>query len=350
MSKPIRILSIDGGGTRGLFPATILASLEKELKEKGALQEGEGIVKYFDIVVGSATGGIIASALAAGMSAEAISKIYLHRAKYILPQNFLRRIWNFLNIFAPKYRNENLKKLLQTEFGASRTLGNIDAEVRQKYANAPVFLFPALELNPEPPKFINDEERHKHINAFKIVIYNNVDHPNELLVDVAMKTSAAIMNLPIYDGFVEGGNFANDPALAGFFYALKMQRQNGETPNPDAIQMLSLGCGSDEKSYIPTEKIGKGNWGLGKWINHLTPMVIETKMVATQYYLKQALPDDQYYRINVCYNAAHAPSALRGKKLAIDVRKDAQLRAIHEYAYLTYLAEKDKLNKFIGLV
>lgn len=328
MSKTIRILSIDGGGTRGLFPATLLECLEKET--------GKKIPELFDVIVGSATGGIIAAGLAAGMSAKDIADVYLHRSKYILPRTLFRGVWNVLNIFAPKYRNTNLKKLLAEKFGATKTLGEVDTNLRARNIQAPVFLFPTLELNPELPD--------GQMKAFKVVVYNNRDtqYAGEALVDVAMKTSAAIMNLPIYDGFVEGGNYANDPALVGFFYALSKQADLAD------IKILSLGCGSNEKSFIPSSKIGKGNWGLARWMNHLAPMVIETKMVATQYYLNQVFSKAQYLRINVNYNAADSPKALRGQKLAIDVRNDAQLRAINEYAHLTYQAESQNIKNFIG--
>ncbi len=334
MSKTIRILSIDGGGTRGLFPATLLECLEKET--------GKKIPDLFDVIVGSATGGIIAAGLAAGMNAKDIADVYLHRSKYILPRTWFRGVWNVLNIFAPKYRNTNLKKLLTEKFGATKTLGEVETNLREHNVQAPEFLFPTLELNPELPE--------GQMKEFKVVVYNNLDtkYAGETLVDVAMKTSAAIMNLPIYDGFVEGGNYANDPALVGLFYALGKPENGGLGADLANVKILSLGCGSNEKSFIPSSKIGKGNWGLARWINHLTPMVIETKMVATQYYLNQVFSNTQYLRINVNYNAPDAPKALRGQKLAIDVRNDAQLRAISEYAHLTYLAEGTNIKNFIG--
>ena len=120
-------------------------------------------------------------------------------------------MWNILNLFAPRYPNGNLKKLLEEKF-EGKTLGQVPA--------GPVFLFPTLELNPNLPA--------EAMKAFKVVVYNNREHPDELLSDVALKTSAAIMNLPIYEGFVEGGNYANDPALVGFFYALKQQKAEEE--------------------------------------------------------------------------------------------------------------------------
>ncbi len=79
----IRILSIDGGGIRGLFPATILRQLEKDL--------GKKVTDVFDVIIGSATGGIIATAIAAGLPMEVIQNIYLEEAKDLLPKSYQRQ-------------------------------------------------------------------------------------------------------------------------------------------------------------------------------------------------------------------------------------------------------------------
>ncbi|AEE50906.1 patatin-like phospholipase family protein [Haliscomenobacter hydrossis] len=327
MQKPIKVLSIDGGGTRGVFPATLLNCIEKET--------GKKIHELFDVIVGAATGGIIATALAAGMDTKSIGDIYLHQAKYILPRSFFRSVWNIRGLFAAKYSNQNLKKLLEEKFG-NKTLADVDG---------PVFLFPTLKLNPALST--------GQIKGFKVEIFNtkNPEHGKELLVDVALRTAAAATNLPIYQGYVEGGNYANDPALAGFFYCLGIPKEQGGEGGLGAalsdIKILSIGCGSDGKSFIPTDKIGRGNWGVFRWLGYLVSLVIEAKMVATQYYLRQIFTSDQYLRINVDYNAPEAPAALRGQKLAIDVRDQPQLDAIHEYAYLTFEKHKTTILNFI---
>jgi patatin-like phospholipase/acyl hydrolase len=82
----VKILSIDGGGTRGLFPATILTQLEKDL--------GKRVTEIFDVIIGSATGGIIATSLAAGLTAEQIQSIYLNEARALLPKKFLETIYS----------------------------------------------------------------------------------------------------------------------------------------------------------------------------------------------------------------------------------------------------------------
>jgi predicted acylesterase/phospholipase RssA len=67
--KPFKILSLDGGGIRGVYTATILALIEKEITG------GEPIADYFDTIAGTSTGGIIALGLGLRKSAAKIEKL-----------------------------------------------------------------------------------------------------------------------------------------------------------------------------------------------------------------------------------------------------------------------------------
>lgn len=76
------ILSIDGGGIRGVIPATFLALLEEQLKREGKAAKTSD---YFDLICGTSTGGIIAIGLALGMPAAVILSLYRDHAAEILP-------------------------------------------------------------------------------------------------------------------------------------------------------------------------------------------------------------------------------------------------------------------------
>ena len=88
MSPPFRILSLDGGGIRGVFPAAFLAKLEEHLNAP--------IGSYFDLIAGTSTGGIIAIGLGLGLSAKDILKLYEEQGPAIFDQhhgrcaNFIR--------------------------------------------------------------------------------------------------------------------------------------------------------------------------------------------------------------------------------------------------------------------
>jgi len=338
----VKILSIDGGGTRGLFPATVLTQLEKDL--------GKRVTEIFDVIIGSATGGIIATSLAAGLTAEQIQGIYLNEARNLLPKNFWRQfiLLNPINLFRAKYSNKGVYEALTKHIGETKTLDS----VFQRFGQKPVFLMPTLELSP----FLQATE----IPAFKPIIYNSTSETDKdlRLIDIAMRTSAAAINLPIYQKFSEGGNYANDPCVFGVSFALsqdpdthhdlRLQNQKmGLAQSPADIKLLSLGCGSDGKSYVPEEQLKNPDWGFLKWQRYLVQLVIDTNMVANQYLTKEILPKENYLRINAYYKDEDAPAILRDKKLKLDVTDPEQLKAIKEYATDTYAAKRNEILNFI---
>lgn len=75
--KRFQILSLDGGGLKGLFTAAFLANWEKEQRTR--------VVEHFDLIAGTSTGGIIALGLGLGFSAEEIKNLYLEKAEQIFP-------------------------------------------------------------------------------------------------------------------------------------------------------------------------------------------------------------------------------------------------------------------------
>ena len=342
MQKTIRVLTIDGGGTRGLFPATILRKLEEET--------GKSITDMFDVIAGNATGGIIALGLASGMKIEDIAEIYRDRADFILPpSSFWRKIRNPVNLFAPKFPNKNFKQLLSERLGAKSTLG----DVTNRFGSDTIFLTGTLDMSPS----LKDGET----PDFKIVVYNSAfnTYDDELLVDLAMRTSAAAVNLPLYQHYSESGNYANDPAMMALSFCMNQQQADapgtsiladnamGLKARPEDIKFLSLGCGSDGSSFVPREEIGDGNWGLIKWMGRLISLVIHTNMAANQYYVQQFLDPSQYYRFSAYYKADDAPKVLKDKKLAIDVTDKEQLLAIQSFAEDTFDRQREELLAFL---
>src|SRR6267378_3052991 len=105
-----RILSIDGGGIKGVFPAAFLANIEQAV--------GRRTADYFDLIVGTSTGGIIALGLGLGLSADQILSLYQNRSEDIFPRpNFAKKIAQLLY---PKYDSEPLRNALQETFGDRR--------------------------------------------------------------------------------------------------------------------------------------------------------------------------------------------------------------------------------------
>jgi len=80
-----QILSLDGGGIKGLFSAAVLAHLEEDL--------GCKIVDHFDLIVGTSTGGIIALGLGYGLSPQEIVEFYVEQGPQIFAIGHLARAW-----------------------------------------------------------------------------------------------------------------------------------------------------------------------------------------------------------------------------------------------------------------
>jgi uncharacterized protein len=110
-----RILSIDGGGTRGVLPASFLAELQRR---------GMRLQDSFDLVVGTSTGGIIALALAYQADIEAVVQLYMYQSSVIF------RKARLLPILGSWYSNHQLIRHLKDLFGEARTCENPNCEIR----------------------------------------------------------------------------------------------------------------------------------------------------------------------------------------------------------------------------
>lgn len=87
---PKRILSLDGGGLRGMMSLQVLYRLERLLKER--FDDGElRLADYFDLIAGTSTGAIIAAGLSLGMSVEEIEGHYLRLGNKVFMRSFWRR-------------------------------------------------------------------------------------------------------------------------------------------------------------------------------------------------------------------------------------------------------------------
>lgn len=121
MSKAYKILSLDGGGIRGLITARLLDRLNTYPDIAGWLDD-------IDLIAGTSTGGIIALALAAKKEPADICNLYRCKGDDIFKKNFFETIIDVPNIITAEYSNENLIEELDVFFG-DRTLGDLSTKV-----------------------------------------------------------------------------------------------------------------------------------------------------------------------------------------------------------------------------
>lgn len=221
--RDFRILSIDGGGIRGIYPATFLTGLEDRYLG------GVSVARYFDLIAGTSTGGIIAIGLAADLRSADLRDLYVRRGCEIFPPTgngiigYAERCRrNVSQYFKFRYDRKALMRILYD------TLGN------RKFGEAQTRLC--------IPSF---EGYHSEVYIFK-----TPHHPdfrkdaNELMTKVAAATAAApTFFQPLQDGgytFVDGGVWANNPIMIALVDVLSCF-----SVSPDRIRILSLGCGDD---------------------------------------------------------------------------------------------------------
>ena len=122
--KPYRILSLDGGGIRGIYAATILATIEAEVTG------GEPIADYFDAIAGTSTGGIIAIGLGLKKPAAVIKRLYVENGNRVFPEFWSRhRHLKFVRqLFRVLHNQQALESLLYETFGDAK-LGDSSARL-----------------------------------------------------------------------------------------------------------------------------------------------------------------------------------------------------------------------------
>ena len=229
-----RILSIDGGGIRGVFPAAYLAEIEKRFLG------GQSIAKHFDMIAGTSTGGIIALALGHGMTAQQALQIYVGRGARIFPQLRGWRKWLRTLRWArlPKHDQSVLKAELEAVFGEGLL---DDASTRLVIPSFEgLYGEPFLYKTPHHPDYQTD--RHKRF------------------AEVALHTTAAPSYYPAVDNdghvMIDGGVWANNPVMNALVDALACY----DVPREN-IRILSIGTG--EKTFTVEERARRG--GAAHW-------------------------------------------------------------------------------------
>ena len=141
--REFKILCIDGGGARGIYPAHILKRIQEDLKID--------FLEEFDLIAGTSTGSIIAAGIACELPLETICSMYENMTEKI----FKKRFMSGNGIITSKYSNEELKKILEQNFG-NKKMGELKIKLlipSTDLGNGQVY----VHKTPYNPEFIRDE-------------------------------------------------------------------------------------------------------------------------------------------------------------------------------------------------
>jgi len=262
-----RILSIDGGGVRGVIPAVWLAALEKEV--------GGRARDHFDFVAGTSTGALIAAAVAVGIPAQTIVELYVDRAPKLFSKipviSTIRRI-----LFGHMYDVEELHRLIRQELGSPAADWQLNDVPRD-------ILITAKGLTDSHQwYFVKDNPR----NSAKTGALMLADC---LTASAAAPTFFAPREVPPIEGLlIDGGTgVAGNPVYQACVEAFRFTDGYSET---DTI-VVSLGTGYFLKRKPPT-------W-LYRWLHWLLAELLRSPGEQQTELVDRHFGDVRFYRVDL---------------------------------------------------
>lgn len=276
-----KILSIDGGGIRGVIPATLMSALER--------RTGHHMAELFDLIAGTSTGGILALGLTLRgqdgkpkYDAAALLDLYDKEGKTIFRHDPWRRIWALDNLLDERYPADGIEKVLKDYFG--------DVPISEAMVDV---LVTSYDIERRRPFFFKRQQAR-----------DKASH-DWMVRQAARATSAAptyfepakleVPGSDDYFALIDGGVFANNPAMCAYAEARAIW------PDDEDLLVVSLGTGQLTRR-IPYDQAK--NWGLAKWAQPLLGVVFDGVSDSVDYELKNLCHDSstqisEYHRFQV---------------------------------------------------
>lgn len=287
MTRLVKVLSIDGGGIRGIIPAIVLDAIEK--------RTGRSIASLFDLIAGTSTGAILALGLtrpdASGQpqySAESLISLYETEGPVIFSRPLCRRLMALGNLADDKYPVSGIEKVLKQYLGNARLKDALTD-----------LLITAYEIERRTPFFFR---------SCRAKLSPEYDFPMRLVARAASAAPTyfepARINIPAsndYYALVDGGVFANNPAMCAYVEARTLH------PQASDYLLVSLGTGSMTRP-LPYHKAR--DWGLAGWAQPLLSVIFDGISDTVDYQLRHLLPPRAdgsrlYYRFQVQLDKAN---------------------------------------------
>lgn len=251
MSDKIRILSIDGGGIRGIIPAMVLKALLGDLKAQDA----------FHIIAGTSTGGIIACGLARPnpIRIQDIINLYVDHGSEIFKKRLID--WSHY-VYDPRYNPTALENYLSSQLGETYL-----SEVKDVELLVPSYAIGLPKENPPGNRCAPMFFRSWQARGLQIDQGAKSDEYDFKLESIARATSAAPTYFPPASivnragqsfTMIDGGVFANNPTICAMVEAYRLYHPTNFTN----FMLVSIGTGS---APIRINFSGAAHWGDVFW-------------------------------------------------------------------------------------
>lgn len=294
--QAVRVLSVDGGGVRGIVPALVLAEIEA--------RTGRQAAELFDVVAGTSIGAVLAVGLAVpGENGKprwcAEDGVEIYRSR--LPEVFDRSSWRSLagagGVLHERYDEGPVETMLAHYFGdhmLSEALTNVIVPAYD-LVNNDVLLFDSADAKSVP----------EHDLMMRVVVRGATAAPTYFEPEPVGPPVSVREHL-----LVDGGLFANNPGVCAFVQA--QHRHLGAD-----VVMVSLGTGSSEHP-LPHGEVK--SWGLAHWARPIFSLVLDSASQATDHHLRSLLGEERYFRFDPTLKGAshHLDDASPGNLAALE--------------------------------
>jgi patatin-like phospholipase/acyl hydrolase len=270
MPEPVKVLSIDGGGIRGIIPATVLAEVER--------RTGRAIADLFDLIAGTSTGGLIALALAAPgeggrprWRAADLIALYEAEGPRIFSRSLVGRVLSGFGLIDERYSDAALDAALERYLGGARLSEALTPLLVSAYSleKRGPFFFKTARARADPRR----------------------DYPMRAAARATAAAPTYFEPEQVVDedgesvGLVDGGVCLNNPAMSAYAEA----RRDGAGD----ILVASLGTGEQTRP-IAFEKARM--WGALEWVRPLIDVMFDGMSDVVDYQLDHVLGSRRYYR------------------------------------------------------
>ena len=241
-----RILSLDGGGVRGIIQAIVLERLSEKLP---------GWRDDVDLIAGTSSGGLLALSLAHGLEPREIREFYVKKGPRVFDDSWLDNLLDLGKTVGAQYDAKNLVRELRSIFGET-TLGELRKRV----------LVTAFDLDNES---VDPAER-----RWKPKLFHNFpgreNDRRELAYKVGVYACAAPTYFASVDGYIDGGVYANNPSMCALAQS-QDSRYIKPPPRMKNVVLLSLGTGMSLK-YIRGKAL---DWGYAQWARPIIEIMMD---------------------------------------------------------------------------
>jgi patatin-like phospholipase/acyl hydrolase len=284
MPRLIKVLSIDGGGIRGIIPAMVLAEIERRCSKP--------IAKIFDLIAGTSTGGILALGLTKPngksqpqYSAEKLIKLYENKGKQIFDRSIFRTFKLIPEGTQPlvkrKYPSRGIEEVLHEYFQET----NLSEALKE-------VLITSYDIEQRSPYFFKRSKalKSKHHDFPMQKVARATSAAPTYFEPLKLETSDPLVD---YYALIDGGVFANNPALCAYVEA--------KTTFPDATDFLVVSLGTGELAQrLPYDEVKE--WGIIQWAQPMLNVTFDGVSDTVDYQLRELLPvaadgSKRYYRL-----------------------------------------------------